>query len=97
MITVSGLNFRYREGRFRLRIPDLSIEPGSAVAVIGASGTGKTTFLNLVSGVTVPQSGTVVTNGVDVSSLSDIRRPCGCGVRSTVAFFFRLEMAGTTV
>ncbi|MHC4712872.1 MAG: ABC transporter ATP-binding protein [Planctomycetota bacterium] len=74
MITVSGLNFRYREGRFRLRISDLSIEPGSAVAVIGASGTGKTTFLNLVSGVTVPQSGTIVTNGVEVSSLSDVRR-----------------------
>jgi ABC-type lipoprotein export system ATPase subunit len=44
------------------------------VAVIGASGTGKTTFLNLVSGVTVPQSGTIVTNGVEVSSLSDVRR-----------------------
>ncbi len=74
MIQVSDLEFRYTEGEFRLRIPELSIERGSTVAVIGPSGSGKTTLLRLVSGIAVPQSGRVVTNGVEVTGLGNAER-----------------------
>lgn len=74
MIAISQLKFSYPEGGFHLGIDELSVERGSSVAVIGASGTGKTTLLNLISGVVVPGRGTVSTNGVEVSALDDAKR-----------------------
>jgi ABC-type lipoprotein export system ATPase subunit len=74
MIDVSDLEFRYGEGEFHLRIPRLSIERGATVAVIGPSGTGKTTLLNLVAGIAPPMAGRIVTNGVDLTALGDSAR-----------------------
>ena len=74
MIQVRDIEFRYREGDFALRIPELSIEHGSAVAVIGPSGSGKTTLLNLLAGVAVPQRGRITVDGVEVAGLSDAAR-----------------------
>ena len=51
MIEISELKFSYPTGGFHLDVESLSIESGSAAAVIGQSGTGKTTLLNLISGV----------------------------------------------
>ena len=74
MIDVSDLEFRYGEGEFHLKIPRLEIERGSTVAVIGPSGTGKTTLLNLIAGIVTPLSGRIVTNDVDVTTLGDSER-----------------------
>jgi ABC-type lipoprotein export system ATPase subunit len=74
MIDVSDLEFRYGEGEFHLKIPRLAIERGSTVAVIGPSGTGKTTLLNLIAGIVTPLSGRIVTNEVDVTTLGDSER-----------------------
>jgi len=41
----------------------LSIHPGEFVAVVGYSGTGKTTFINLIAGLIAPDSGTILLNG----------------------------------
>jgi len=71
MIDVKDLVFSYREGEFQLRVPELHVGRGETVAVIGPSGTGKTTLLNLMSGVFVPAAGRVVTGGVEVSGLGD--------------------------
>ena len=71
MIRIADLEFRYGEGDFRLRIPELEIEPGSASAFIGPSGSGKTTLLNLIAGIVVPQKGLVEMDGVEVTGLSD--------------------------
>ena len=74
MITVIDLEFHYGEGEFRLGVPRLKVERGSTVAVIGPSGTGKTTMLNLIAGIIVPISGRIVTNDVDVTALGDAAR-----------------------
>ena len=71
MITISNLDFRYREGEFRLRVLELVIERGSTVAVIGPSGTGKTTLLNLVAGIITPLEGRITTNDIDVTALAE--------------------------
>jgi len=44
-----------------------SAEPGSIVGLIGANGSGKTTTLDAVSGLVIPQSGTVALDGVDLA------------------------------
>jgi ABC-type lipoprotein export system ATPase subunit len=73
-IGIGGLEFRYRGGDFRLYIPELSIERGAAVAMIGPSGTGKTTLLDLVGGCRTPNTGTITVNGKDLSHLPDRER-----------------------
>lgn len=49
---------------------ELSIEQGEFTAVVGPSGSGKTTLLNIVGGLDDATEGTVVINGMDISSLS---------------------------
>lgn len=44
----------------------LSIKPGQFVAFVGGSGTGKSTFMNCISGVSRPTSGSVYINGDDL-------------------------------
>jgi ABC-type lipoprotein export system ATPase subunit len=74
LIRISNLVFSYPEGEFRLEIPSLAVERGTTAAVIGPSGCGKTTLLNLMAGVTQPTTGRVITNEVEVTSLSDAER-----------------------
>jgi len=50
---------RGREGKPRLRRTDLLLEPGSRVVVIGGIGSGKTSLMNVLSGVEVPDRGRV--------------------------------------
>ena len=49
----------------------LSIEEGEFVAVLGSSGSGKTTFLNMIGGIDAPTSGKIIINGVDISSIKE--------------------------
>jgi ABC-type lipoprotein export system ATPase subunit len=74
MISIKDLDFRYREGEFRLKIPKLSVKESEKVAVIGPSGTGKTTLLSLIAGIMKPDKGSVSVNGIEVSSLGDAGR-----------------------
>ena len=73
-VGIRDLRFGYGEGDFHLHVPQLSAKNGEALALIGPSGSGKTTLLNLIAGIAVPQSGEVVTRGVEVSRLADRER-----------------------
>ncbi len=57
-----------------LRGVNLAIRKGEIVAIMGASGCGKTTLLNCLSGLDVIDSGQVLIEGVDLSRMSDNRR-----------------------
>lgn len=46
---------------------NLTIEPGEKVAIVGLSGTGKTTLLNLVCGFYKPTRGEILLNGINIS------------------------------
>jgi phospholipid/cholesterol/gamma-HCH transport system ATP-binding protein len=50
---------------------DVAIEPGKVTAIMGPSGTGKTTLLRLITGQVRPSAGTVTVGGTDVGSLSE--------------------------
>ncbi len=70
-----------------LRGVSLAADPGELVAVRGRSGSGKTTFLNILGGLDHPTSGRVVIDGHEVSAMSedqlvDVRR-------RSVAFIFQ--------
>lgn len=53
---------------------DLSVRPGESVAIVGASGVGKTTLLSLLAGIDVPTAGQIWVEGHELSSLSDEQR-----------------------
>ena len=50
---------------------DLEVDRGDFIALVGPSGGGKSTFLNMITGVDRPTSGMVVVDGVDVSTTSE--------------------------
>ncbi len=56
-----------------LRHVDLRIESGEFVSLMGPSGTGKSTLLNLVSGIDQVDSGRIVVDGTEVTTLSRSR------------------------
>ncbi|TWU55836.1 ABC transporter ATP-binding protein [Rubripirellula reticaptiva] len=49
---------------------DLDIQAGEFMSLMGPSGTGKSTLLNLVSGIDRPDSGTIMVDGTEVTKLS---------------------------
>jgi putative ABC transport system ATP-binding protein len=66
---------------------DLAVEAGDYVALVGASGVGKSTLLSVLGGLEAPQSGTVVIDGADLSGLS--RSQLAAFRRETVGFVFQ--------
>lgn len=66
--------FITRGGESLLVSVDLSVDAGQSVALMGASGTGKTTLLHTVCGLRTPSAGAVRVGGGVISALSDARR-----------------------
>jgi len=73
-IRIQNLDFRYRDGAFRLRVPEMQVAAGETLAVIGPSGTGKTTLLNLLAGVVLPDQGSIHVTGAEVTALAENAR-----------------------
>ena len=57
-----------------LNIAEFSLQSGEQTALLGRSGGGKTTLLNVISGITVPDSGSVLIDNIDVARLHEVRR-----------------------
>ncbi len=57
-----------------LSIPELSITDKSQIGVFGPSGTGKTTFLHLISGLIQPSSGQIQVAGTNITVMKEAQR-----------------------
>ena len=55
-------------------IPEFSLSSGQQVALRGESGSGKTTFLNLIAGILAPDSGEILIDGENMAALSEPAR-----------------------
>lgn len=73
MISVENLSFRYPKGKNNiLNSISFQIPKGSFVGIIGQSGAGKTTFIDILLGLLQPTHGTIRVDGIDI--FSDIRK-----------------------
>ncbi|HEY7174987.1 MAG TPA: ABC transporter ATP-binding protein, partial [Micromonosporaceae bacterium] len=70
-ITFTGTHFGYREDRAVLDAFDLEIPAGQTVALVGATGAGKSTIAKLVARFYDPTGGTVRIDGIDLTDMSD--------------------------
>lgn len=50
---------------------DLSVNPGDFVVILGHSGSGKTTLLSMIGGLTMPDGGVILVDGMDISQQPD--------------------------
>ena len=57
-----------------INVPHFQLAEGEQVALVGRSGGGKTTLLNMISGITRPDSGAVIVGGVNITELSEPAR-----------------------
>ncbi len=74
MITLTDINKIYVNGDTTTYASDnvsLHIDKGEFVAIVGQSGSGKSTIMNIIGCLDVPTSGTYKLNGVDVSTMED--------------------------
>lgn len=90
LVRIEGLSFR-RGKRVILDNVDLRIARGRITSILGPSGTGKSTLLNLITGQLKPDAGKVYFDGVDVASLDRkglyaIRRRMGMMFQSSALF-----------
>jgi lipoprotein-releasing system ATP-binding protein len=69
MLQASNIEFYYNSNQ-KFQIPDINLKSGEQLLIIGKSGSGKTTILNILGGLLKPLSGEVKINGTSVYSLS---------------------------
>ncbi|MCJ7858999.1 ABC transporter ATP-binding protein [Corynebacterium kalidii] len=73
-VRLEGVDFRYGDDAWAVQDVSFTIAPGRTVALVGASGAGKTTVATLLAGLREPTGGRVTVDGVPVTALSDDER-----------------------
>jgi ATP-binding cassette, subfamily B, bacterial len=82
------ISFAYKPGEPVLKDISLLVSPGEAIALVGASGAGKTTFVNLLPRFYDPEVGQILIDGVDIQDvkLPSLRRQIGIVPQETIMF-----------
>ena len=92
ILSISELHKKYNEGKSNevhaLRGIDLTVNKGDMMAIMGASGCGKTTLLNMIGHLDKRSSGEIIIDDVDTASLSDSQMTAFR--RDNIGFIFQL-------
>lgn len=68
MLETKDLSFNYTPNTL-FNFPDVTVNTGSQLLLLGASGTGKTTWLHLIAGLRKPQAGSIDINNQSITSM----------------------------
>ena len=87
-IRFEDLFFSYVEGEPVLKGLDLTVQPGQKVAIVGATGSGKTTIVNLLTRFYEPDGGSIKVDGMDIRDIpkEELRRAIAIVLQDTVLF-----------
>ncbi len=83
-----NVTFAYKPGEIVLSNINLLVMPGQAIALVGASGAGKTTFVNLLPRFYDPEIGEIFIDGVNIRdvTLNSLRKQIGIVPQETIMF-----------
>ncbi|KOX30828.1 MULTISPECIES: ABC transporter ATP-binding protein [unclassified Streptomyces] len=79
-VALEGVSFRYEEDKPLIEDLSLTVEPGQTVAIVGPTGAGKTTLVNLLMRFYEVTGGRITLDGVDVAKTSRERLRSGIGM-----------------
>lgn len=85
-VSVRNLTFGYTDRAQIFQDASIDILVGGSIAVIGASGAGKTTFVDLLLGLLKPQGGHVFFDDYDIVTQSDEEGPCKASMGEMVSY-----------
>ncbi|MFM7268940.1 MAG: ABC transporter ATP-binding protein [Cyanobium sp.] len=87
-VVFEGVNFAYRPDEPILSDLSFRIAPGEHVAIVGPTGSGKTTIIRLLCRLYEPQSGRILLDGSDIRDLpqAELRRRLGVVLQDTFLF-----------
>ncbi len=87
-IEFQRMHFSYKKGEPVLRGIDLSVGKGQKIAIVGATGSGKTTIVNLLMRFYEPDSGKILMDGVNIADIpkADLRHTISIVLQDTVLF-----------
>lgn len=85
--------FAYNEDEWVLKDVSFTIEPGQSVAIVGATGSGKTTIISLLAGFYTIQKGQILVDGVDIKAwnMESLRRRIGVVQQDVFLFSGSIE------
>jgi ATP-binding cassette, subfamily B, bacterial len=93
-VSFERLSFRYAaDGEWTLRDIDVEIEPGTTLAIVGETGSGKTTLAYLLARLYEVEEGRVTIDGIDVRDLSQSSLAQVAGVVSQETYLFHASIA----
>jgi ABC-type multidrug transport system fused ATPase/permease subunit len=87
-LELEGVTFGYHAGETVIRGVSLAVEPGRRVAVVGPTGSGKSSLVLLVAGLLTPESGHIRIDGRDLADLTVEERRELIGIAFQEAFLF---------
>ena len=87
-VEARDVTFGYEEGKPVLENVSFKVEPGEMIGLVGRSGAGKSTIINLISRLYDPTSGQILIDGVDAREIDqkDLRRQIGMVLQETFLF-----------
>ncbi|MCX2179710.1 ABC transporter ATP-binding protein/permease [Streptomyces sp. SKN60] len=87
-VALEGVSFRYEEDKPLIEDLSLSVEPGQTVAIVGPTGAGKTTLVNLLMRFYEVTGGRITLDGTDIGKMSreDLRTGIGMVLQDTWLF-----------
>lgn len=87
-IDFEHIDFSYVEGERVLKDLSLSVKPGQKIAIVGATGSGKTTIVNLLTRFYELDGGRITIDGTDITEISKstLRRAIAIVLQDTVLF-----------
>lgn len=87
-VAFDNINFSYEKGNPVLKNVNFVIEPGMTVAIVGPTGAGKTTIVNLLSRFYNPDDGKILIDGIDIQDLKikSIRKQVGVMLQDSFLF-----------
>lgn len=87
-IEIKNLSFGYESGNTVLHNVNLTIKPGEMIGIVGRSGVGKSTLINLIMRMYDPDSGSISIGGTDIRDITQesLRRQMGVVLQETMLF-----------